>query len=52
MQFDSGYFVGAALMVNDRCVKAAPIIRWMIGKTEEQIYQTGKVSRWKINLLL
>ena len=50
LQFDSGYFCAGAefegsLLV---CTQAAPIIRWMIGKSYDDVYTYAKRKGWKI----
>jgi len=51
VQFDSGYFCAGAVFVDGKCVHAAPIIRWMVGKTKRQVWQ-GKVRGWKVQKVM
>lgn len=52
IQIDSGYYVaGAEFDDNNICVRAAPIIKWMIGKKQDWIenYCLQKNFDWSIS---
>lgn len=44
IQVDAPHFCAALITQNGRCIAAAPILKWTIGKTEEELrpYFLGK----------
>jgi hypothetical protein len=45
-QIDSGYFCAGVEVENGRCIYAAPIVRWMMGKTETFLHQYCQKRGW------
>lgn len=41
------HFVAGFVMDGDRCVEAAPILRWAIGKTDKELRAYFAAKGWK-----
>ena len=44
---DAPHFYAGIVMDGDRCVKAAPILAWAIGKTRAELSGYFRKHRWK-----
>lgn len=48
LHIDSGYFCAGAVFVNDVCVEAAPIVKWVVGWIKSDFLRYAKNKGWKI----
>jgi hypothetical protein len=46
IQVDTGYFCAGIVVENGICIDAAPILRWAIGKREQDIKSWSRIKRW------
>ena len=46
IQVDTGYFCAGIVFENGVCIDAAPILKWAIGKREQDIKSWSKIKRW------
>lgn len=51
IQIDSGYYCAGAVVIDDKIIEAAPIIKWMEGKTLDFIKRYCKVKQFKLIIL-
>jgi hypothetical protein len=42
------HFYCAILMRNDRCIAAAPIVKWMVGKSRTDIVAYAQKKKWRV----
>jgi hypothetical protein len=48
VSIDAPHFNAGLIMEGDRCVKAAPILGWMVGKSRFVIRAYCKKKRWTV----
>ena len=46
IQIDTGYFCAGIVVENGICIDAAPILKWAIGKREQDIKSWSRIKRW------
>ena len=49
LQIDSGYYCAGIVIYKDAVIKAAPIIKWMQGKTEAFVRNYCKRKKFILN---
>lgn len=47
-QITAPHFCAGGEIVCGKCIKAAPIIKYMIGWTDKRIYEYCKSKKWKL----
>lgn len=46
IRVEAPHFVGAIVVLDGRCIEAAPILRWAIGKSHKQLIEYFKRQGW------
>lgn len=47
-QITASYFCAGFITYRGKCIRAAPIIRWTIGKTHQYIANYCMIRKWKL----
>ena len=46
------HFVAGIVLIDGRCVRAAPILRWCIGRTEDQLRKLfARKPDWRVTVV-
>ena len=51
VSFDAPHFCAGAVFEGKICIHSAPIIKWMKGKTVEEIFDYAKRKKWVIKIV-
>ena len=47
----ASHFVAGLVIVNDRCTEAAPILRWAIGKSRDELRAYFLSKSWAVSVV-
>lgn len=51
VRIEAPHFVAGILIKDDKCVYAAPILAWTVGKTREFLSQQFRARGWRASIL-